>query len=122
MLPDVFLLLANADEVTSLIGDSPVRAYRHGAAPQRVTLPYVTWFVGSANPANSLDGVPSVDEYTVQIDCWSEADEQVECLAEAVRDAIEPEHYMISIGPNGRDPETMRYRVSMTFTFWTDRP
>lgn len=120
MLPGVYAILANAAGVTAIIG-SPPRVYRHGEASQGVALPYVTWFVSSTNPANNLDDVPPTDQYTVQVDCWSKSDAQVETLAAAVRDAIEPEHHLIGLS-NGRDPETMRYRISMTFTFWTDRP
>lgn len=121
MLPAVFTLLANDSEVTGFIGTLPVRAYRHGDAPQRVASPYVTWFTASAAPANNLDDVPPVDDYTVQVDCWSDDQDEAENLATAVRDAIEAEHHLISVN-DGRDPETMRYRISMTFTFWTDRP
>lgn len=121
MLPQVFPLLANDSDVTSLIGSSPVRCYRHGNAPQRVALPYVTWFTSSDTPANNLDSTPPVDEYTVQVDCWSDDEDEAEDLATAVRDALETEHHLLSVS-DGRDPETMRFRISMTFTFWTDRP
>lgn len=120
MLPGVYAILANAAGVVALIG-TPPRIYRHGDAPQGVLRPYITWFVSSAAPANNLDDVPPVDEYTVQIDCWSEKDAEVEQLAEAVRDAIEPLQHLIGVS-NGRDPETMRFRISLIFTFWTDRP
>lgn len=118
MLPAVFPLLASDSEVTGFIGTNPVRVYRHGEAPQDVQKPYVTWFLSSGRPENILDGVAPIDEDSVQVDCWSDSDEEVVLLAEAVRAAIEPYHYMISKGPNGRDPETMRYRIGMTFTFW----
>ena len=69
----------------------------------------------------TLGELPLVDSYSVQIDCWSDSDAEVEQLAEAVRNAIEAEHHITSFGPNGRDPETMRYRIGMTFTFWNPR-
>jgi hypothetical protein len=121
MLPAVFPLLAADSDVTGFIGTSPVRVYRHGEAPQGVVAPYVTWFVVSGAPENELDGLPRVDGYSVQVDCWSDADAEVEQLAEAVRNAIEPSHHMTAIVANGRDPETMRYRIGMTFDFWTKR-
>jgi hypothetical protein len=122
MLPAVFPLLAGDSDVTSLIGTAPVRVYRHGEAPQKVVAPYVTWFLASGLPENVLDGTPPADSYSVQVDCWSNSDAEVEQLAQFVRDAIEPAHHMTSVGPNGRDPETMRYRIGMTFSFWTHRP
>lgn len=122
MLPGVFEVINASTAVKAIIGTNPVRCYRHGEAPQKVARPYLTWYLASGRPENSLDEVPRVDENTAHIDCWSDSDAQVETLAKAVRDAIEPTHHMISIGPNGRDPETMRYRLGMDFTFWTDRP
>lgn len=122
MLPPVFQLIAASTAVKAIIGSNPVRCYRHGEAPQKVQVPYLTWYLPSGRPEIHLDEVPRVDENTVHIDCWSNDDAQVVTLATAVRDAIEPSHPMISIGPNGRDPETMRYRLGMDFTFWTDRP
>jgi hypothetical protein len=122
MLPNVFELLAGSSDVIALIGTDPVRAYRHGDAPQNVAVPYVAWSVVSGIPENQLDGTPKIDNFSVQLDCWSEGDEEVDDLATAVRDAIEPENYLTSISPDNRDPETMRYRISLIFTFWTHRP
>lgn len=121
MLPEVFPLLANSVECVHLLG-SPLRVYRHGDAPQNVKTPYVTWSLQSGSPENHLDGdSPKVDNFTVQIDCWSDDDAEIEKLATAVRDAVELQNQMIGYGPNNRDPATMRYRVTMTFTFWQSR-
>lgn len=126
MLPQVFPLLSASSAVKALIGSNPVRAYRHGVAPQNVVAPYVTWFVVTGIPENTLEDLPRVDRYEVQVDCWSEntgtGATQIETLAEAVRDAIEPDAYMTSVIANTRDEETQRYRIAMQFTFWTERP
>ena len=121
MLPPVYALLAANSGVTNFVGSDPSRIYRHGNAPQRVATPYITWYTTLA-PENDISDLPRIDKNTVQIDVWSEKDAEVEELAEAVRDAVEPFHHMISAGPNTRDPETMRYRITLIFTFWTDRP
>lgn len=125
MLPQVFPLLRDSAAVTAIIGSNPVRCYRHGSAPQGVTAPYVTWYVVTGTPENSLEALPRVDSYSVQVDCWSDntgtGSTGVETLAEAVRDAIEPYAYMTALAVNDRDPETMRYRIGMTFTFWPRR-
>lgn len=122
MLPNVFSILAAAPEVVALAGD---RIYRHGSAPQEVAAPYVTWFVASSVPENTLDERPKIDNYSVQIDCWSDnegtGDEGVEELAQAVRDAIEEHYHMNGMVVNGQDPETQRFRIGMNFTFWTHR-
>ena len=48
-------------------------------------------------------------------------DSQIEQLAEAVRDALEAVADMSAIAVNELDFETQRYRLGMTFTFWTHR-
>ena len=121
MFPAVFPILSQDSDVSSLLGPTPLRVYRHGEAPQNVRAPYVTWFIVSGIPENELSDLPLVDAYSVQVDCWSNSDAEVELLAEAVRNAIEQHHHMTAIGPNGRDPTTMRFRIGMTFSFWTDR-
>lgn len=118
MLPLVFPLLANDSEVSGFVDR---RIYRHGDAPQGVTRPYITWFAVTGTPANSLEETPRADDYRVQVDCWSDDDTEVEQLATAVRNAIEPHAHMVSVHADERDRETQRYRMGMTFTFWTDR-
>lgn len=126
MLPAVFPLLSASNAVKAIIGSSPVRAYRHGDAPQNAVAPYVTWFVVSGLPENSLSDLPPVDHYDVQIDCWSDSSgvgsTTVETLAQAVRDAIEPRYHMTSVLSDGKDFETQRYRIGMSFSLFTHRP
>lgn len=125
MLPVIFPLISTDPAVTSIIGSNPVRFYRHGKAPQTVQAPYVTWFLVSGIPENQLDGVPLTDRFSVQIDCWSnntgDGDEEVEELAKAIRDAIEPHAHMTSIPIDGEDPDTKRHRIGLQFTVWQDR-
>lgn len=126
MLPPIFALLKNATAVTALVGTNPVRVYRHGAAPQNVVAPYVTWSVITATPQNTLSEAPKADACTVQIDCWSDntgtGDAAVEALATAVRNAIEPHAHMTGFGPNVRDFETQRFRFTLQFDYWLSRP
>lgn len=122
MLPLVFELLHGDSDVAALVED---RIYRHGEAPEGVEAPYVTWFVVSAPPENALGEAPRIDRFELQIDCWSDnegaGDEGVETLATAVRNVIETQHYVNSIVINGKDPETRRYRIGMSMTWWLDR-
>ena len=119
MLPEVYDLLAGDGLVAELVG---TRIYRHGDAPQGVSTPYVTWFVVSGTPENELSGGPRIDAYSVQVDCWADRDALVEEVATAVRDAIELRYHMTAVVANDRDRDTMRYRIGMTFSFWTSRP
>lgn len=125
LLPPVFPLLLAAAAVTNLVGSNPARIYRHGSAPQDVVAPYITWFLISGTPENTLSELPKIDKDDVQIDCWSPNDgtgaKAVEVLAQAVRDALEPSYYMTQMIADLRDPDTDRYRLAMTFTFWNDR-
>lgn len=125
MLPLVFPLIADSVPVTTLIGTDPVRFFRHGHAPQKVQAPYCTWAVITGVPENTLDEVPRVDNFSIQVDCWSDNTGQgavdIETLARAVRDALEPHAHMTAVVADGRDPETDRYRIGMQFSFWQDR-
>lgn len=122
MLPPVYALLSSNSEVSALVG---TRIYRHGVAPQNVAAPYVTWALVSGTPENELSDIPRADRLDVQIDCWSNntgtGDVQVESVATAVRDALEPYAHMNSIILNEQDFETRRYRIAMQFTFWLSR-
>lgn len=122
MLPNVYARLTASPTVTALVG---TRIYRHGAAPQNVTAPYVTWFVVSGTPENSISETPRIDNFNVQVDCWSNntgtGDAQVEAVAEAVRDALEPYAHCTGYLINERDFDTQRYRFGMSFTFWKHR-
>jgi hypothetical protein len=120
MLPPIFQTLKAAGTVTSLIGNPP-RAYRHGAAPQDVLKPYVTWFVVGGVPENTMSELPQIDRLPVQVDCWSTSDSGVEALAVAVRNALEPNAHMTSIILDEQEPETKLYRISMQFDWWLSR-
>lgn len=122
MLPQVYPILRDDPEVAALING---RVYRHGSAPHNVTAPYVTWFVVTGLPENSIAELPRADRYEVQVDCWSvntgTGSRGIETLAQAVRDAIEPFAHMTAMNVDERDEDTQRYRISMQFTFWKIR-
>lgn len=120
MLPEVFPILSEDSDVIGFVGN---RIYRHGHAPQNANAPYITWFVVVGTPENCMDTTPTIDRYTIQIDCWSShnGSTQVEQMAEAVRDAMEPHAHMTSIPVNEKDFETQRYRIGMVFDFWRHR-
>lgn len=120
MLPQVFPLLAGSPAVTALIGTNPVRAYRHGEAPQNVKAPYVTWSAPGGAPANAFEGA-CADQFRVQVDCWSDNDAGVEILAAAVRAALEPAAHLVAYLADERDTTTRRFRISFAFDWWLSR-
>ena len=110
----------------NIVGQNPPRIYEHGDAPQRpdnlpLADPYITWFVVNDAPENQLSGTPGTDRVGVQIDCWHQTGAGIKLLATAVRDACEGVAHMTSGGPNGREPETKLYRMSLSFDWFVNR-
>lgn len=97
-----------------------MRAYRHGMAPEGVARPYVTWSVPGGAPENTFDGADA-DVFRVQVDCWSDSDEEVELLASAVRAALEPAAHLVAYVADERDFQTQRYRMGFAFDFILSR-
>lgn len=122
MFPTIYATLAAASGVTDIVGASPARVYRHGSAPQNVDRPYVTWAIVAGLPENNLSDLPPNDRITVQVDAWSPDDAEVEELALAVRDAIEPHAHMTGVIANLQDNETRLFRVGMQFDWILIRP
>lgn len=120
MLPPVKQMLAQSTRVKAII-DNPPKVYRHGDAPQNVVKPYVTWEVISGLPDNNLSDVPGSDRYVIQVDCWSGNDSEIEELAKAVRDALEPWAYMTGMPINEREPATKLFRIALQFDWLLSR-
>lgn len=118
MLPPVYTALKEDTSVSAIVGN---RIYRHGNAPQDVTRPYVTWFLVTGTPENTLCDRPDVDRMTLQIDCWHQTDAGIELLADSVRDALEPFGHVTGIVINERDQETKLYRIGIQMDWWLNR-
>lgn len=116
MLPKVFPVLTTP-AVLAIVGGTPIRIFRHGAAPQDTAKPYVTWFEVTGQPYDQISGLPCGDFDSVQIDCWSMDDIQVETLAAAVRDAIDAAGFSNRLVINHRDPDTKLYRIGLQADF-----
>lgn len=116
MLPKVFPVLTTP-AVLAIVGGTPVRIFRHGAAPQDTAKPYVTWFEVTGQPYDQISGLPCGDFDSVQIDCWSMDDTQVETLARAVRDAVDEAGFSNRLVINHRDPDTKMYRIGLQADF-----
>ena len=118
MLPNVYQLIRQNSTVVSTVG---TRIYRHGSAPQNVQKPYVTWFLVSGNPYDNVSQSPSADRDLVQIDCWSETDEQVETLAYAIRSALYSNLITNRMVINSRENDTKLYRSAIEADFIASR-
>jgi hypothetical protein len=117
MLPTVFATLQASPAVVALVGD---RVFRHGAAPQGVVRPYVTWATAGGAPENALDGA-CADAFRLQVDCWSDGDAQVEQLAAAVRAAMETDAVLVAYTADERDFDTQRFRIGFAFDWILSR-
>lgn len=117
MFPKVGKALLDAAPVAAFVGN---RVYRHGWAPQNVAAPYVTWSVSGGAPDNSFGGA-CADFQSVQVDCWSLSDLQVENLAKEVRNTLETYCHCTGYAANERDFETQKYRISMVFEWILSR-
>lgn len=121
MLPNIYQILRTSNAVKAIVGTNPSRIYRHESAPQDGSKPYITWFIITGSPENTLSELPNIDQISVQLDCWHQTDSGVESLAVAVRDAMETTSHMTNIVINEREPETKLYRIGMQFDVWLDR-
>lgn len=118
MLPNVYQTLRLNAALVSLIN---TRIYRHGAAPQDVVKPYITWFLVSGNPVDNVSSTPCSDFDLVQIDCWSETDTGVESIAYAVRSALDSAGITNRFILNTRENDTKLYRIAVEANFIRSR-
>jgi hypothetical protein len=118
MFPPVHQTLLQDSTVQSLIGSA---IYRHDDAASDIVGDYAVWSVSGA-PLNNLSDLPPVDQWTVSVTVWSDDDQRVETIAQAIRDALEPVAHLISIPVDNRDRgATKRYRITMQFDWWFSR-
>lgn len=117
-LQNVYQVLRSNATVVSTVG---TRIYRHGAAPQDVTKPYITWFMVSGTPQDVINAAPCHDKDTIQIDCWSETDAGVETLAYAVRAALDSRLISNRIIIDNRETDTKLYRMTLEADFIASR-
>lgn len=121
MFPNIYATLLVDNAVTAIIGSNPMRAYRHGNAPQDTSKPYIVYSSISGVPENTLSETPNVDKFSIQVDCYHQTDSGVQSLATAVRDALEVIGYMSNIPIDERESETKLFRVVMDFDIWLTR-
>jgi hypothetical protein len=118
MLPPIYSTLRSSSAVVNIVGNS---IYRHGAAPQGQTAPYITWSLVFGQPENTLSELPQIDSMQLQVDCWHAKDAGVEELATAVRNALEPYAHMTGSILDEQEPDTKLYRMTLQFDWWLNR-
>lgn len=114
MLAPVFSLLKADSGVFAKVG---TRIYRHGSAPQNVVKPYITWYTVTGMPEVQLSGAPCIDMDSIQIDCWSDSDSEIEVLAYAVRKALDDAKIVNRIVQNNREDDTRLFHIAVEADF-----
>jgi hypothetical protein len=96
--------------VVALLGESPLRLYPHGEAPQDVAKPYAVWQVVSGSPLNYINGQPETDRYGLQIDVYAATAVSADAVVSAMRKAIGKRAYITGFGVDTVDSVTKNYR------------
>lgn len=122
-LPNPFPILAADVAVRALIG---TRCFPHGAAPQGVAYPYVTYSAASITPINSLDdGGARADTTLVQVSVWgantTDGAGSANAVYRVVRAALEQDHDIEAVRDMGRDGETGSYRIDLDVRMFVHR-
>lgn len=112
MYPPIFPVCSYSADLTALLGSPPqMRLYQFGLSPQLVSYPYAVWQIVSGGPENFLAHRPDADAYTVQVDVYADTASSARNVAEAIRDAIELQSYIVGWRGESIDPETKKYRL-----------
>ena len=123
--PAVFTYASGSAAVKALLGSSPVRFWPFDLAPgpgkPGYQLPYATHQGVYGTPENTLSCPPSADLYGVQIDAYGTSVSQSRSVAEALREAMEPHGYVVSLGGEEWDQPSGLYRSMFTVEVYVDR-
>ena len=120
MKPPIFDIIKVVSAVTALLGTVPVRFFPFGQAPDEIEMPYAIWQTVSGSPENYLSGVPSIDGWLVQVDVYAKKGSTARNVAEALRDAIEPEAYITAWRGESKEDDNI-FRYSFDVEFLTER-
>jgi len=120
MFPPIFSIISADTGAKAVLGTSPIRFFPFGQAPDDVTLPYAVWQTVSGVPENYLAGVPDVDSLMVQVDVYAATGSAARTAAEAVRDALEPEAYVVAWRGEGKEDDGV-FRYSFDVDFLIER-
>jgi uncharacterized protein DUF3168 len=123
--PAVFQYAKASPEVTALLGSVVTRFWPFDIAPSpdedNYTLPYSTHQRVYGSPDNTLSCPPSADLQGIQIDAYAATASGARAVVEALRDAMEPHGYVVSLLGDEWEQATGLYRSGFTVEFWTQR-
>lgn len=103
------------------LGSSPATRFYPSVLPQAPVLPAAVWTRIAGAPVQSFDGLDTLDNAMVQIDCWAETLDAARDLAGAMRAAIDAAS---GLGAHFQrfwtdfEDKPRLYRVSMDVSLW----
>lgn len=101
---------------TTALGADPVRFFEFGTAPALEVLPYATWQEITGTPLNFMEGVPSTDQVTTQIDVWAPTAAECRTVSKAIRRALDA-FGTFTFYQNTWDKESRLYRCILHYTY-----
>ena len=123
--PAVFQYAKESSAVTALLGSAVTRFWAFDIAPspaqQGYALPYATHQRVYGTPDNTLSCPPSADLQGIQVDAYASTASGARAVVEALRDAMEPHGYVVSLLGDEWEQATGLYRSGFTVEFWTER-
>jgi len=123
--PPVFGYATASPTVTGLLGTAPTRFWPFDIAPAPTQagygLPYSTHQLVYGSPENSLSCPAGTDLVGIQVDAYAKTVTQARTVTEALRDALEPHGYVVSLLGEEWEQATGLYRSGFTVEFWQDR-
>ncbi len=121
MFAPIFSICSKDSEVLSYLGDSPVRLFAFGDAPQNTQTPYAVWQTVSGLPSTFINEVPDIDSYVVQVDVYSDSMSEARDTAKAIRNAVEPHANITAWRGEFTDTTTLLRRYSFDITWFVNR-
>jgi hypothetical protein len=120
MFPNLKELFLNDAATASLLGN-PIRVYGKGEAPAGVTNPYVTWQSIASVPEDNLSEITDIDNFSIQVDCFSKTETEVNALGQSVRNALSTVCQNVAVILDSRETETKLYRVAFQANYFLNR-
>ena len=120
MYPQLFETVVADASVQVIFGTTPTRVYPV-EAPPGAEYPYAVFKTIFGTPENSLNDIPDIDQWVVQVEVFSDSIGDLRSAAKKLRDALEPVSHITSWSGEERDFKTKAFVYSFTVEFWTNR-
>src|SRR3546814_1006236 len=126
MFPPIYQLVAASAPATALLGTNPVRFWPFGQAQLNaqgvMQTPYAVWQAAYGSPQNFINQRPTEDQLGTQVDVYADSATAARNVAEAIRDAVEGDAYVVawrgeSIDENRSEEHTSELQSLMRISY-----